>query len=427
MKYTQNDKIAQLTEKTLIVGVDIASEVHYAKAFDYRGIELGNTLRFNNNLEGFETLQSWVDTLGTRHNKESVIVGMEPTGHYWLGLAHYAGEHDMKPVIVNPFHVKRSKELDDNNPTKNDRKDAKTIAMLVKDGRYVEPYLPEGVYAELRVAMGSRERIIKQLNGVKNRVKRWVNIYFPEFDAVFASWEGKAALLSLRNCPTPATVLKFGIEGIVKIWKDAGLKTLGVKRATRLYKAAEGSIGDRQGLRAACGELELLLTEYDLLKHQEQQVMAMVEELLVEIPASQELLKIQGVGVVTVAGFLSEVGDITRFASPKQIQKYAGLNLKENSSGKHKGRTGITKRGRKGLRSLLFKGAMPLVAKNNEFKMLHEYYTTRAENPLTKMQSMVALMCKMIRVFYAILTKNVAYDGEKMMQDIQRPALRLAA
>lgn len=40
----------------------------------------------------------------------------------------------MNLVLVNSFHVKRSKELDDNNPTKNDCKDPKTIAMLIKDG-----------------------------------------------------------------------------------------------------------------------------------------------------------------------------------------------------------------------------------------------------------------------------------------------------
>ena len=427
MKYTQNKKIAQLTKKTLIVGVDIASKVHYARAFDYRGMEHGKVLRFSNDLYGFEALHCWVNKLCAEHGKSDVVVGMEPTGHYWFDLAWYALEHSIRPVLVNPFHVKRCKELDDNNPTKNDRKDPKTIAMLVKDGRYVIPYLPEGVYGELRVAMGSRGRVMKQLNGVKNQIRRWLSIYFPEFDLVFANWEGKAALLSLRKCPTPAMILELGIEGIIQHWKDAKLRTIGVKRATKLYEAAKRSIGTRQGLRAACEELSLLLAEYDLLKHQEQQVMSMVEELLMEIPASQELLKIKGVGMVTVAGFLSEVGDITRFTSPKQIQKYAGLNLKENSSGKHKGRTTISKRGRRGLRALLFKGVMPLVAKNDEFKRLHKYYTTRAENPLTKMQSLVALMCKLIRVFYAILAKNIAYDGEKKMRDIQRPALQLAA
>lgn len=63
--------------------------------------------------------------------------------------------------------MKKSKELDDNNPTKNERKDPKTIAMLVKDGRYIEPYIPESIYKKPRTAMDSRWRLVKnfQLSG----------------------------------------------------------------------------------------------------------------------------------------------------------------------------------------------------------------------------------------------------------------------
>jgi transposase len=88
-----------------------------------------------------------------------------------------------------------------------------------------------------------------------------------------------------------------------------------------------------------------------------------------------------------VAGFIAEVGDISRFSHPRQIQKLAGLNLKENSSGKHKGKTTISKRGRKRLRTILFQGILPLVATNEEFKKLHQYYTTREENPLTQLST----------------------------------------
>ena len=121
------------------------------------------------------------------------------------------------------------------------------------------------------------------------------------------------------------------------------------------------------------------------------------------------------------------MGDIRRFKSPKQIQKLAGLALKESSSGKHKGQTRINKRGRKRLRALLFQGTMPLVAKNAEFKAIHNYYTTRSENPLRKKQSLIAVMCKLIRVFYALLTKGIKYDGAKLISDIKRSAEALAA
>ncbi|OWZ82605.1 hypothetical protein CDO51_13340, partial [Natranaerobius trueperi] len=60
-----------------------------------------------------------------------------------------------------------------------------------------------------------------------------------------------------------------------------------------------------------------------------------------EIPGTEEMMSISGVGMVTVAGFLFEVVDLSNYKHPRQIQKLAGLNLKENSSGKHKGETKI--------------------------------------------------------------------------------------
>lgn len=76
--------------------------------------------------------------------------------------------------------------------------------------------------------------------------------------------------------------------------------------------------------------------------------------IMVALPISKEMVPIKGVGIMTAAGFIAEVGDIKRFTHPCQIQKLAGLNLIESSSGKHKGKTSISKRGRARLRALLF-------------------------------------------------------------------------
>lgn len=64
-----------------------------------------------------------------------------------------------------------------------------------------------------------------------------------------------------------------------------------------------------------------------------------LDETILKIQYVKKLLAIKGVGIITIAGFRREVGDIRRFDSPKQIKKYAGLELVENSSGKHKRRT----------------------------------------------------------------------------------------
>lgn len=355
------------------------------------------------------------------------MVGMEPTGHYWFNIAQELKDQSMKIVLVNPFHVKRSKELDDNNPTKNDRKDPKTIAMLVKDGRYMEPYIPEGIYSELRTTMETRWQIVKQLKTIRNRVKRWLSIYFPEFNQVFGDWEGKAAMIVLREFRTPAKILEKGVGDIIGRWKQDKIRAVGKKRAMGLVDAAKTSVGVREGLRAAENDLMFLLENYEMYMQQYERTMNLVEQFAKQIPGIEEMLKIIGVGLITAAGSAAEVGDASRFEHPRQIQKLAGLSLKENSSGKHKGKTSISKRGRRRLRSLLFQAVMPLVAKNQEFQELHAYYTTRSQNPLKKKQSLILLSCKLIRVFYALLTKDIAYDPQKMMNDIKRPLLQEAA
>ncbi len=52
--------------------------------------------------------------------------------------------------------------LDDNSPSKNDRKDPHVIANLVKDGRYFYTYMPTGVYAELRNASNRRFILVEE-------------------------------------------------------------------------------------------------------------------------------------------------------------------------------------------------------------------------------------------------------------------------
>jgi len=142
MNLTQDAKICQVTETTIIVGVDIASETHYARAFDWRGVELGKVFIFGNSAEGFRSFSMWVSELASQGKKDHVLIGAEPTGHYWFSLGVYLRDNGVKLVLVNPYHVKQSKELDDNHPSKTDRKDPKTIAKLIIDGRYNEPYIP---------------------------------------------------------------------------------------------------------------------------------------------------------------------------------------------------------------------------------------------------------------------------------------------
>lgn len=418
MKHTQNDKILQIKNETLVVGIDIGKETHYARAFDNRGIEQAKLLRFSNTAEGYEALEAWMQSIMQQKEKTEAIVGFEPTGHYWFTLGDYLKGKGYKLGIVNPFHVKCTRELDDNSQTKSDRKDPKTIAMLIKDGRYRDVYIPADLYQELREAVSERERLQEQLIGISNQIHRWLDIRFPEFTSVFKDWSAKTAMVTLKHLSTPAKVAAAGAEGVLKIWQE-NLKRSSLKKAERLVQAAAESIGRTAGSEAAESALMNLLLQYELITTQRQQIEDLMAELLLRVPNAAKLLEIKGVGMMTAAVIVSEIGNIRRFEDPRQILKMAGLSLKENSSGKHKGKTTISKRGRRRLREGLFRVMIPILATNEEFRGMHQRNLTREKNPLSKMQSIIALCGKLVRVFYALLTKGCAYDASKMTQDMR--------
>jgi transposase len=427
MSLTQNEKIRQVTETTIIVGIDIASETHYARTFDWRGIEYGTVFSFENDEAGFKSFSKKIAERMRQEHKTEAIVGAEPTGHYWFALAVYLKEQGYKLVLVNPYHVKKAKELDDNHPSKTDRKDPKTIAKLVIEGRYIEPYIPVGIYAELRITMNCRWRINRELTSIKNQIQRWLKIYFPEYGKVFGKFDVISSLAILRAAPLPSEVVTLKADGVNAIWRKQKIRAVGQKRAAKLYDVALRSIGCTEGSTSAKMELQILLDDYDSKMRHYEAIMTVVAALCEQLPEVTELLKIKGIGLVTVAGFIAEIGDIRRFESPRQIQKLAGLGIKENSSGKHKGQTGISKRGRTMLRTILFRAAIVLAAKNPEFQSIHNYFTTREHNPLKRKQSIIAMSCKLIRVIYAVVTKGQAYDPNKMLTDIHRNTLSKAA
>lgn len=427
MNYTQNNKISQVDNKTLVVGIDIGSDFNYARCFDWRGIELTKkAFCFSNTLQGYQNYHEWVMNIAQRSDKSKIMVGCEPTGHYWFTFAKYLKENDMKLVFVNPYHVKQCKELDDNSPNKTDRKDPTTIAKLVIEGRYSIPYIPKGVYADLRELVSSRDRIVKELNAASNRIQRWLKIYFPEYLEVYKKFDSESGLMVLKHASLPSEIIELGAEGINKLWREAKLRAVGIKRAKILVEAAQNSIGIHGGEGAKI-ELQLLIEDYRTKKNQLDVITETLTEVVLRVDYAEKLLSIKGVGIIIIAGFLSEVGDIRRFTSPKQIQKLAGLELRENSSGKHKGQTTISKRGRKKLRKILFQVVLPMIRSNAEFREVYDYYTKRSINPLKGRQAMIAVSCKLIRIFYALLTKGIDYDAKRFQRDIIRPENQKAA
>jgi len=423
--------LEEITTGTLIVGVDVAKAVHWARFVDYRGKEVCKAISFRNSREGFEKIVTRIREICNgkmfREKYDKVLIGMEPTGHYWKTLANYLIKADYKVVGVNPYHTKKAKELDDNSPTKNDKKDAITIARLVKDGRYFEPYLPEGVYSELRNLSNARIGIVKRVGAIKNTITAVLDEYFPEIWTVFKyPLKGKASRQILISCPFPSYILEMSEEEVLAEIKKAVKKTVGIKKVKQLREAAATSVGVRYGLESARIKLRWLLEELALIESQLVEVEEAMEKYLYQTGYAERLLSIKGIGIITAASFLGEVGDPLRFNSARQIARYAGYNLIEDSSGKSKSGTCISKRGRKQLRNVLYQMAFTMVGKGGELKSLYQYLITRGNNPLKKKQALVVISKKIITIIYSLLKKQDMYQSELVLGTARREMMLAA-
>lgn len=425
MDFKQNQKINQVTEKTLVIGIDIAKRTHYACFVDDRGRVLQKSFSVSQSGGGFELFYQRVLAAMKENEKTEVIVGIEPTGHYWLNLAYFLEERGIPLAMVNPMHVKRSKELDDNLPTKHDRKDALVIARLVKDGRFSYPRILKGIEAELRAGSTFRGKLTEELGTVKNMMIRWLDRYFPEFTQVFPSF-GKMAMAVLECTPFPSDLHQKQPDEVISLYRKAqGLKSPQRPKAVRLIEVAASSIGVTEGHQMARIEIATLVRRYHQL---EQDIESITQHLVELVKTSVEyewLSTVPGLGDTTIVDLLAEIGSFSHYEDPRQLIKLAGLTLRENSSGLHKGQKRISKRGRRKLRALLFRVMMPMIRHNEAFRKLHEYYTNRQVNPLRKKQSIVVLCGKLLKVLHGISTKYKAFDAQRMMRDI--PGLEEAA
>ncbi|MFY0783124.1 IS110 family transposase [Peribacillus simplex] len=410
MQNKQNQLIERITDQHLVVGVDIAQHVHVARAVNYRGIVVGKPLSFENNEEGFTQLLNWIKELKHMKNLDTTIVGMEPTGHYWINLSKWLVKQNMDVVTVNPHHVKRNKENRDNTQSKSDKKDALVIADMVKNGYYAFVRSTSESFEKLRVLMANRDVIVKRLVSSINQINRWVDVVFPELRQVFKDVSCKGAIATLRLFPTPSELCSLQPQDIVTGWKSCMKRHSGHKKARSLLTLAKRSIGTKQALDAYKLHLEQLLEEYDLASSQLERVTQEVTNVLEQIPFVKQILAIKGISEISLAGILGEAGDLSGFAHGNALLRHAGLHLAEASSGKWKGQIVLSKRGRSRLRRYLFLATMSLVMNNPEFKALHS--NNVKVKKIKKMKSIMKLCGKLARVLVGIARKGSVYKPE---------------
>ena len=408
MRGVRGKRVRTVKEGTLIATVDIGatSNTGYCTTIDGRDIKV---FKFGNTREGFDKFWTLVVASKNRFHCDEIIIGYESTGPYAEPLIHYLMDKPVRIVQVNPMHTKRLKEVNDNSPGKTDDKDPRVIADIIRLGRALSIVVPEGDAAYLRRLNNARERHIGERTALLNRLQQLVFLIFPEFKAVIKQMRGKTVRFILKNHTTPEKISTMDKEVLGEQMRKQSMGQFGIKDAELLINLAQSSVGIKEGVAGIVLDIKHIIAQLDVVDSFNTEIEIEMALVLGRIPCSAGLLSIKGLGIVSVAGLIGEVGDFSKFRTQSEIMKLAGLDLYEISSGKRKGQKRISKRGRSLLRKILYYAAIQTIRKNG---IMYDYYERLTGRGMLRMRALVAVMRKLLGIIHAIVRDNRDYAEE---------------
>jgi transposase len=405
MKKIQPKKLKFVNRNTLLATVDMGknSFFGYARCPDRSEVK---TTEFANNFHGFSRFWNILVRTQRARGLEQIVLGFESTGSYAEPLLHFLQHKPVRLVQVNPMHTKRVKELCGNSPNKTDQKDPKVIADIIELGHGLSVVIPQGAAAELRRLTQARERTIKRRTALFNQLHDLVFISFPEFLQVMKNIKTKSAQYLLQHHPGPGGIMALGLANLTALLKRISRGKLGAAKAQQLFEAANCSVGIREGRLGVELEITAVLEAIAACERFVEQLEREMIRHLEQIPYSRLLLSMKGIGPITVAGLIGEVGDFTHFDTQRELLKHAGLDLFEISSGKHRGKRRISKRGRPLLRKLLYFAALNTVRKGG---IMHVVYQQHLQKGMPRQKALIAIARKLLGILLALVRTQSEY------------------
>ena len=217
-------------------------------------------------------------------------------------------------LIINPADIPRSQK---DSIQKTDPRDARNLGLQLQSGVLKSIHIPDEQQEADRVFFRHRKRIWKDLTRCKNRIK---------------------GLLAFSGIDIPLQYDNANWSHNFINW----LKQLDCKQQSRRY-ALNYMIKQMEFLRK-----ELLSISNAIRKMMREQRYKINYYLLRTIP---------GIGPLTAASILVEIGDIKRFATFYHLNSFIGLLPMEHSSGERENKNMLTVRKHRQLRSDLVESA----------------------------------------------------------------------
>jgi len=411
MTRTLSKKLADVKPGALFVGVDLGLDRNVAVVITERAQRLAK-FGFPHDQDGYAYFRRRLATLQERHQAPAVLVGMEPTNYFWKLLAANLEQHQIPYRLVNAYTVKKHREGDQLDRSKDDVRDAFTIADLVRTGKYTETRLLHGRYAELRHYSALYERLRGEVVRQKNLLRATVGQLFPELTREFKDLTGMTALAMLRNHAAASAIREMSKEAFMAaVRADWEGKRLCVSKLRRVHALAATSVGLQDGIQSLQLMVQQQIEALAMLERQWEAARTALIDTFLALPESRYFLSVHGLGLVTAAIILAEIGDPKDYHHGRQWIKLAGTQPAPNTSGrKTRSRTPISRKGRPRLRTALFFAVMRLVQVDDAFAREYLHLQQREKNPLTKMQALGVLMNKLLRILWALVRHQTFYN-----------------
>jgi transposase len=411
MSHTLARKLAQVKPGTLFVGVDLGLDRNVAVVMNQGGQRLAK-FSFPHDQDGYAYFRKRLKKLQGQHQATATLVGMEPSNYLWKLLVSELEKYQVPYRLVNPFTVKKHREGDQLDRSKDDVRDAFTIADLLRTGKFTETRLLHGGYADLRQYATMYERLGCEITRHKNRLHSAVGQLFPEVKRAFKDITGQTAAAMLQNHAAVAVIRDLSAEDFVAaVRRDYTGQRLCVSKLRHAHAVAAISVGLQDGVQALQLRVQHQLQALVLLERQRTEVEEAMIHCFLALPESRYLLSIHGLGLVSAAVILAWIGDPSHYHNGRQWIKLAGSQPAPNLSGrKTRSRTPMSRKGRSQLRTALFFAVLRLVQVDDTFGREYQRLQQREENPLTKMQALGALMNKLLRIMWALVHKQVFYS-----------------
>jgi transposase len=403
--------LASIQPGTLFAGVDLSLDDLVVVVLDPTAKRL-DRFRSDNNAVGYADFRHRVQRSVEKHHAPAILIGMEPTNYYWKQFGYDLEQHRLPFRLVNALTVKRHREGDQLDRSKDDWRDAFTIADLLRQGKFTETRLPRGTYAELQTGYTAYQRLRRDHGRQTTLLVNTVRQLFPEFEQVFKNVSGATAAAVIAAGLVPRVI---GVQSedlfLASVQSHFTGRRLSVRQVRRVHALAQNSYGCPEATAALRLMAQQQAATLHLLDLQAQQLLDDLLTLFHTLPEAPYLLSIQGLTARSALGLVAHTGDLTQYHCGGALIKLAGTQPTPNTSGrKTYSPTPFSHQGRSGLRTVLYFITLRLIRQNDALAYHYQRLTTRAEHPLPKMQAIGACMNKLLWYGWHVVKRRELYD-----------------